>query len=480
MSNRDQIKARIERDKARKAKKQYERAHGTWRAQFNIDLDGLKMRFNEVLRSCPWMWDKNCTHKRCIRKRLRSVETIKRLNLEMSVEDRLCAIQPHGEFKWVFTIQNLKKSLQKRRKGVTWKGNVQRFLFHAVLELKRLKDGLLRGELKVDKSIRLIVLHERGKLRKVHAVMIDCRTVQGCLCDSSLIPLTKHKLIRDNPASVKGRGITDARNRMVLFFCELAKKYLDKFYLMSTDFKSFFDSIRHQDCLKVLRESQADLWIQGLGMKINRMYQESELDQIPDPEERAKRKYMLEHNRGIGLTLGSQESQIMAVLVPSPLDHAVKEGANSLRAYERYIRVESAFVSDELLGFFHGQLFGGSAVQQSLIPCLLHVSSAGGWFPLKLGIQLCLKEAKLLLIAFGHLLDDTVTLNELALELLNLLGSQGADFLLTVGTYKGLAERIFVAIEVVVGFLNLQVLLICWSETGAVNEFGHHHICFPP
>lgn len=337
MSNRDQIKARIERDKARKAKKQYERAHGTWRAQFNIDLDGLKMRFNEVLRSCTWVWDKNCTPNGCSRKKLRSVETIRRLNLEMSVEDRISAIQPHGEFKWVFTIQNLKKSLQKRRKGVTWKGNVQRFLFHAVLELKRLKDGLLRGELKVDKSIRLIVLHERGKLRKVHAVMIDCRTVQGCLCDSSLIPLTKHKLIRDNPASVKGRGITDARNRLVLFFCELAKKHGDQFFLMTTDFKSFFDSIRHQDCLKVLRESQADLWIQGLGMKINRMYQESELDQIPNSDERAKRKYLLEHNRGVGLTLGSQESQIMAVLVPSPLDHAVKEGANSLRAYERYM-----------------------------------------------------------------------------------------------------------------------------------------------
>lgn len=322
MTNKEQIQRRIARDKARKAAKRYEKAHGTWQAENCSTLEELSAACNARVKG---------TWKPCA-----TIRKIKELNRKMPPEERLDRTLPHGEFRWVFTIQNLMKSLQKRRKGVEWKGNVQRYLFHAVLQIKRTKDSLLNGTLPVDRTIRKIILHERGKRRVIHAVMIDCRVVQGCLCDSCLVPLTEDMLIRDNPASVKGRGVADARNRLEMFLREMAKQYGDSFYVMTSDFKKFFDSIRHIDCLAVMREVQVDRWIRGLGMKINRMYQESELPEIADPLKREYAAQALKHHQGVGLTLGSQVSQIMALVVPNGLDHAVKERCQQ-RVYARYM-----------------------------------------------------------------------------------------------------------------------------------------------
>lgn len=336
MTNREQIQARIERDKARKAAKRRARAHGTWRPEDSLRLEELSETVNKAAHSQRWSWLLGPKKEKPPRHRYLVADKIRRLNREIPAEERLNRVTAFGEFARVFTIQNLMKSLQKRRKGVEWKGNVQRYLFHAALKLYRTKHDLLEGKLRVDKTIRKIILHERGKRREIHAVMIDCRVVQGCLCDSCLIPLTEYKLIRDNPASVKGKGVTDARNRLEMFLRELARKFGKDFYVLTSDFKKFFDSIRHRDCLTVLQEAQTDRMIRGLGMKITRMYQEGELGQIADSAEAAQKAEQLRKHQGVGLTLGSQESQIMALVVPNSIDHAVKDKL-SVRAYLRYM-----------------------------------------------------------------------------------------------------------------------------------------------
>ena len=150
------------------------------------------------------------------------------------------------------------------------------------------------------------------------------------------MPLTERTLIRDNPASVKGKGITDARNRLEMFLKELATKHGDNFYIMTGDFTKFFDHLRHCDCLTHFREIRLDRMLQGLGMKIARMYQESELGEIADEVERAARAQQLRQHKGIGLTLGSQESQTMALVIPNRIDHTVKDKMG-IRAYERYM-----------------------------------------------------------------------------------------------------------------------------------------------
>lgn len=338
MTNREQIMARIERSKARKAAKREARARGSWRENGSINLELLTEAANDAARRCYWhgkpVWEQieTALEPRTPYSELR----IKALDRIKDRERRLQDVIALGDFRSVFTIQNLMKSLQKRRKGVEWKGNVQRFIFHAVLKLKRMKDSLLEGKLDVDKTIRKIILHERGKRREIHAVMIDCRVIQGCYCDSCLVPLTERSLIRDNPASVKGKGVTDARNRLEMFLKELAAKHGSEFFIMTGDFTKFFDHLRHEDCLQYFRRIRLDRMLCGLGMKIARMYQESELDEIKDEEERKAQAERLRRHKGIGLTLGSQESQTMALVIPNKIDHTIKDKM-SVRAYERYM-----------------------------------------------------------------------------------------------------------------------------------------------
>ena len=356
LTNREQIQARIERDKARKAKKRYERAHGIFRANDGIDLELLSEALNDAAFRCKWCWKSIPLQIAAglMKKTNYSYRRIQKLNREISAEERVSKITPYGEFPSVFTIRNLIKSLQKRRRGVEWKGNVQRFIFHSIVRIKRIKKDLLSGKLSVDDTIRKIILHERGKRREIHAVMIDCRVVQGCFCDSSLIPLTEYRLIRDNPASVKGKGISDARDRISSFLLRLAQKYKSNFYVMTSDYKGFFDSIQHRQCLSVFREAYLDRMLQGLGMKIAKMYKESELAEIKDPVNRQKEAELLKSNMGVGVTLGSQESQIMALAVPSRIDHAIKDTLG-IHEFVRYMddTMSAGRTKEMLLKVFH-------------------------------------------------------------------------------------------------------------------------------
>lgn len=304
MTNREQICARIERDKARRAAKREQRARGTWTETERVTASEV----NESLKHPNICY---------------AVRKLQRMNAKIPVEERLRRILPAGNFRSVITIQNLNASLEKRRKGVEWKGNVQKYLGHAVLKNKMAKDSLWNGKLDVDTRIRNLKVVERGKRRDVQAVMIDSRVIQGCVCDSALIPLCYDGLVYDNMASMEGRGVDRARKRMECHLQRMIRKCRDNdFYVIKTDFTKFFDSIPHDQCRKYMKQNGADGWIRGLSMKFIRMYHEAKVAGTAMP--------------GVGLSLGSQISQDMAVFVPSNVDHVVKD-VLGIRGYIRYM-----------------------------------------------------------------------------------------------------------------------------------------------
>jgi hypothetical protein len=76
--------------------------------------------------------------------------------------------------------------------------------------------------------------------------------------------------------------------------------------------------------------------LQGLGMKIARIYQEHDLKKTCNKGRYEEEMKRLKHMGGVGMTLGSQVSQVMAVAVPNSLDHAIKDKLG-IRPYERYM-----------------------------------------------------------------------------------------------------------------------------------------------
>lgn len=239
------------------------------------------------------------------------------------------------DFESVMSTQHFVESLRKCRKGVNWKGSVQVYAQNAISEIGDVRKSLLEdGKLPALTSIKRIELYERGKRREIVPITIHDRMIQRVLCDYALVPRMQPTLIYDNGASMKGKGVDFTRKRMEQHLRKAIRSYGTEFYALTFDFKSFFDSIPHQTCLKVMRKYFTDKRIIGLTLAIIRSYQKSMLKELQDADERARLQQIIDTNNSVGICLGSQISQIMALVVPNELDHYIKDQ----KGVEHYIR----------------------------------------------------------------------------------------------------------------------------------------------
>ena len=236
----------------------------------------------------------------------------------------------------VFTMQNYYNSLSKCRKGVMWKGKPQAYCNNAISNIYYTLQTVESGNLPPLKNTSKIVLYERGKERIIIPIQFDDRITQRVICDESFIPLVKPSLIYDNGASMQGKGTDFARKRAEKFLRDAIKDYGEDFYILSYDFKSFFDSIPHQTCYNVLSKYYTDTRISNLIMEVIKSYQRPDIMRIKDILEQKEMLRKLENNELNGICLGSQISQILALVVPNELDHFIKDKMQ-MKRYIRYM-----------------------------------------------------------------------------------------------------------------------------------------------
>lgn len=241
-----------------------------------------------------------------------------------------------GKIENVMTLQNTFRSLLRRIQGTIWKGSVQNYVAHFVVKNNRARRAVLEGKMAPSFKVRRMTLSERGKRRDIQMVDIESRVVQGVLCDSSLTPILEPTLIYDNPASIKGKGVSAARRRLECFLQREVRQYGSDFWVWVFDFKGFFDSIRHRLCYAAMKPEAFDRFLADYVVRIIRKYPEHDVKHIQDPVERQRRMDTLNNLEGVGITLGSQISQVMALIVPNQFDHTIKEQCR-IHDYERYM-----------------------------------------------------------------------------------------------------------------------------------------------
>lgn len=224
----------------------------------------------------------------------------------------------------VFTMQHMVDALKKCKKGVNWKGSVQRYTQRAVVNMYSAMTDVRAGRIPPLTSVYEIILYERGKRRTITPITIKDRMTQRVLCDNALVPIITKGLIYDNGASMKGKGVDFARKRLEKHMAHAVKMYGKDTYALVFDFKSFFDSIPHMTCYNVLSRNFKDERIIDAAMTIIKSYQLSRLKNANDADTQKKIK-ALENNLSKGICLGSQISQILALAVPNPLDHYIKD-----------------------------------------------------------------------------------------------------------------------------------------------------------
>ena len=95
-----------------------------------------------------------------------------------------------------------------------------------------------------------------------------------------------------------------------------------------------------------MNEHFEDERIKKLVMNIICSYQEPEIMEIQDKREREEKLRILHSFQGKGICLGSQISQVMALSVPSKLDHFIKDKMR-VKHYIRYMDDGVIFSNDK-------------------------------------------------------------------------------------------------------------------------------------
>lgn len=225
--------------------------------------------------------------------------------------EKRARLNEHDSFASVFSYANLYRSYRLCKKGVSWKASVQKFIAFAPLSVYQIYDKLMRGTYRSPGFFHFD-LYERGKRRHIQSTTIGERVVQRTLCDQALNPILCRTFIYDNGASLPKKGYDFAVDRLTCHLRRHIREHGQEGYILLFDFRKFFDNVDHGLIKSELQRQFTDPRI----VKITSHF----VDMFGD--------------RGLGL--GSQISQVLALVSGNRLDHYIKEELG-IKGYARYM-----------------------------------------------------------------------------------------------------------------------------------------------
>lgn len=226
----------------------------------------------------------------------------------------------------VITVKHYIEALKMCMKDVSAKHSVQNYRRHAIHHIAEAIEAIRKGELPPVRHKGEIEIRERGKSRLITPITIEDRVTQRVICEYALIPALEKKLIYDNGASAKGKGTHFSRRRLNGFLEKAKRRWgPENIWALQFDFSGYFASIPHSECYRVLDEAFEDKRLRDLAMRIIESYAADKIEAIEDPDERDRMMAKLRRHELKGICLGSQISQIMALAVPNPVDHLIKD-----------------------------------------------------------------------------------------------------------------------------------------------------------
>lgn len=168
-----------------------------------------------------------------------------------------------GTFDDIFTFVNLYDAFHICKKGVRWKASIQAYETNLPVNSYDLYRRLKAGTWKT-KGFTKFHLSERGKVRLIQSVHISERCIQRTLCDKYLVPLLSRSLIYDNGASLKGKGMRFAIDRIRKHLKDHQREHGDAGYILLYDFTNYFGNISHEKLFEMIDPKITDDKIRAL------------------------------------------------------------------------------------------------------------------------------------------------------------------------------------------------------------------------
>lgn len=211
----------------------------------------------------------------------------------------------------VADIDALNKASNEAARGVAWKASVQRYRRHNLRNIVLTKQDLLEGN-EICRGFIHFDLWERGKLRHISSVHFYERVAQKSITQNALIPAIQPTLVSSNSANLKGKGTDYAIKLMKRQLADHYRKHGSDGYILQIDFSDYFASIAHEPVKRIISDALDDERVIKLA------------------------HHLVDVQGEVGLGLGSEPNQILAVALPNKVDHFVLEMLG-VEAYGRYM-----------------------------------------------------------------------------------------------------------------------------------------------
>lgn len=208
-------------------------------------------------------------------------------------------------------LDNIHEAARDAAKGVRWKASVQRYMVHSLRNSLYARRDLLAGNDIRKGFVRFHVI-ERGKDRAIAAPRFSERVIQKAVTRAVMAPAVWPTLTPGCAANMRGRGTDYALMRLKGQLAEHYRRHGAEGYVLLMDFSDYFGTIDHGTALDLVRRT------------------------LIDPAAIEFMRLQIEANGRIGLGLGSEPNQALAVAIPSPLDH-LGERWRGIEASGRYM-----------------------------------------------------------------------------------------------------------------------------------------------
>lgn len=250
----------------------------------------------------------------------------------------------------IHDLDALYEAYIRAKQGSDWKPQVQQFEMNFLSGLVDISDEI-RDMSYEFKPFSEFLLNERGKPRVIRGEQIEDRIVKHSLCDEVLNPCMYPYLIFDNGASQVGKGIGFTRRRLEYHLHQFYRQHnSNKGYVLLIDFSKYYDNIRHEILLEVVRKYVDDpyaIWLVEKTLErarvdvsymdegeyadcLNLLFNSLEYQHIPK-EKLTGELFMNKH-----LNIGDQVAQTAGVSYRTSIDNYVKI-VKGVKQYDVYM-----------------------------------------------------------------------------------------------------------------------------------------------
>ena len=234
-------------------------------------------------------------------------------------------VQGYLDYEKAISFSELYFAANECDNGVNWKDSVIKWMFNLLTNISNLRRKIINGTYKISEYIRFTIYEP--KTRTIFSTKFIDRILQRSLCNNGLYWALTRSLIYNNCACQIGKGTSFAIERFDVMLYDYYRMYgTNKGFAVIVDIHDYFGSIPHgllkDDVRKAVPEPNFRKHVFDI------------IDSFKDmrPIEEIKNDRFGE--RGLGL--GSQISQLLALLYTSDLDHYAKEEL-FLKFYIKYM-----------------------------------------------------------------------------------------------------------------------------------------------